>query len=247
MKMCATCKENKSLTEFYRNKTKSDGFTSSCKICVKKNAVDHRRSRNAIDGEACARCLNPLLRGKKYCSKKCLYESGDAGPTAFKKGQRPWNKDTGFTPKQHKARFYQRHKTRLAIKQRALFLKNKDKYLLRMKKWAAKNKDKIRVVKQRWRKNNLAAVNSFGAQRRALMLAAQVENADKEKIKQFYILAETLTIQTGIKYTVDHIQPLTKGGKHHHDNLQVITMSDNSKKGARYPYEVENKFFPTSV
>jgi len=57
------------------------------------------------------------------------------------------------------------------------------------------------------------------------------DDEDKEKILEFYKEAERLTEETGILYSVDHIIPLSKGGLHHHDNLQVITLSENSRKG----------------
>lgn len=37
-KSCAHCKEIKSLGQFYKDKSKKDGHTSWCKICVKKNS-----------------------------------------------------------------------------------------------------------------------------------------------------------------------------------------------------------------
>lgn len=35
MKTCSTCKEKKSLEEFHRNKSTSDGFAKCCKSCAK--------------------------------------------------------------------------------------------------------------------------------------------------------------------------------------------------------------------
>jgi 5-methylcytosine-specific restriction endonuclease McrA len=54
---------------------------------------------------------------------------------------------------------------------------------------------------------------------------------DHEKVKIFYIEAERLTEETGIIHHVDHIIPLSKGGLHHQDNLQVLTATENIKKG----------------
>ena len=33
---------------------------------------------------------------------------------------------------------------------------------------------------------------------------------------------------------VDHIQPLSQGGKHHPDNLQILTAEENLRKGAKW-------------
>jgi hypothetical protein len=37
MKICSTCKEEKELSEFNRNKSKKDGYSYSCKVCKKKH------------------------------------------------------------------------------------------------------------------------------------------------------------------------------------------------------------------
>jgi len=56
--------------------------------------------------------------------------------------------------------------------------------------------------------------------------AVTAPDADKDKIKQIY-----LNCPDG--YEVDHIIPLSKGGKHHEDNLQYLTLSENRKKNNR--------------
>ena len=68
---------------------------------------------------------------------------------------------------------------------------------------------------------------------RELRLAQPVW-ADKKKIAEFYELAKRLTSLTGIKYSVDHIIPIqgeSVSGLHCEYNLQVITVSGNSRKG----------------
>ena len=36
--------------------------------------------------------------------------------------------------------------------------------------------------------------------------------------------------KTGIKYEVDHIIPVHKGGRHHPDNLQILTKKSHTQK-----------------
>jgi len=67
---------------------------------------------------------------------------------------------------------------------------------------------------------------------------------DLREVEKFYLLAEMLTESTEQKYVVDHIMPLSRGGIHHQSNLQVITLSANSRKRDKYPFEVEERFFP---
>lgn len=52
---------------------------------------------------------------------------------------------------------------------------------------------------------------------------------ETELYKQCFILGKT----TGIPHEVDHIVPVSKGGQHHPDNLQVLTRTENRRKGAK--------------
>ena len=55
---------------------------------------------------------------------------------------------------------------------------------------------------------------------------AYAEGADKEAIKKIYDNRPD-------GYEVDHITPLAKGGLHHQDNLQYLTLTENRIKGDR--------------
>lgn len=75
-----------------------------------------------------------------------------------------------------------------------------------------------------------AVLNSIAARRRCRMRDAFDETADQQKINEIYCEAKRMTEETGIPHEVDHIIPISKGGKHHEDNLQIIPMSENRKK-----------------
>ena len=75
-----------------------------------------------------------------------------------------------------------------------------------------------------------AVLNSVAARRRCRMRDAFDETADYQRINEIYCEAKRLTEETNIPHEVDHIIPISKGGKHHEDNLQIITMRENRKK-----------------
>ena len=68
---------------------------------------------------------------------------------------------------------------------------------------------------------------------RARKQNATTPDADHNKILKIYKECEMKTKKTGVVHHVDHIIPLSKGGLHHHKNLQVITAKENWTKGDR--------------
>jgi hypothetical protein len=78
-----------------------------------------------------------------------------------------------------------------------------------------------------------AVLNSISARRRCRVKDAFDETANQEKINEIYCEAKRLSEKTGIRYEVDYIIPISKGGKHHENNLQIITMSENRKKHSK--------------
>ena len=70
--------------------------------------------------------------------------------------------------------------------------------------------------------------NEISARRRARIRnqTPKLTEEEKQKIQQFYL-------DCPIGYEVDHIIPISKGGLHHPDNLQIITKTENRKKWAK--------------
>ena len=54
---------------------------------------------------------------------------------------------------------------------------------------------------------------------------------EHDRILSIYKECARITDETGILHHVDHIHPISKGGKHHPDNLQILTATENIRKG----------------
>ena len=98
----------------------------------------------------------------------------------------------------------------------------------------AHKKYKYREVKSRWRKNNPHKHTATQSLRRARKLNQTPGDADLELIEEIYLAARMAQMYTGLPIHVDHIKPLSKGGLHHQDNLQLLYATDNWSKGASW-------------
>lgn len=117
---------------------------------------------------------------------------------------------------------------------------NEDRVRANWAEWSAKNKDHLKESYAHWAKKNKAKVNSRIAARVAAKLRATPAWADKEKIEAIYRIAAEMTSSTGIRHEVDHYYPLrgkTVCGLHCHENLRVITRSENARKKNKMPEE----------
>jgi len=58
---------------------------------------------------------------------------------------------------------------------------------------------------------------------------------DKTKCRAIYKEVSLLNREAGyVKWNVDHIIPFKHGGKHTHENLQILTAKANQKKGGYF-------------
>ncbi len=98
------------------------------------------------------------------------------------------------------------------------------------------NKEQLNIKKNNWDKNNWDKVLLRNSKRRALKKNATHPNHNQDIEKVYVNMRIRLEDCLGIKYNVDHILPLTKGGYHHHGNLQTIPESLNDSKRANLKF-----------
>jgi 5-methylcytosine-specific restriction endonuclease McrA len=98
---------------------------------------------------------------------------------------------------------------------------------------------KNREYKRLWRQNNADREREISRKagekyRRAHGVSMQQRMRRNPQIEAVYVIADWLR-QRGDRVVVDHIMPLALGGKHDYDNLQILSVSENSRKWAKPP------------
>ena len=82
------------------------------------------------------------------------------------------------------------------------------------------NKEKGRVFRAKYRARKAAALHPL---------------RDDQKIEAIYADSQSLSELTGIEFEVDHYIPISRGGSHHEDNLQLMPARLNNSKGNTMP------------
>jgi hypothetical protein len=96
------------------------------------------------------------------------------------------------------------------------------------------NLERVKKQNEEWRKKNKHKCNVILARRRARKLNATPAWANRTEIETIYKQAQKMTQETGILHEVDHIVPLQGKnvcGLHVEVNLQILTKSENCRKG----------------
>jgi hypothetical protein len=150
-----------------------------------------------------------------------------------------WVRKNPDKAKAAKTAWYEANKEKKRSYDAAYRAENADKRRLQTQRYYTENKEAIRAWQaqygKEWCNANRDKVNARTAKRRSMILAAAVSLSDDEarRIKDLYRQSTLMTRMSGMEYHVDHIIPLARGGKHHPDNLQILSATENRRKGAR--------------
>ena len=186
------------------------------KICTKcnleKNINEFSINNRSKDGHA-------------FCCKKC---------------KRLYNKERY---KKYGKQFYLKYKINRAAAMKKWRKKNPD-YIKGWrnnnpeydKEWYISNREKCKVSNQKWYNKNKYKSHAKAAVYRArkmnqIMNLSKLEYNEIKKIYELCIFINSVSIN--IKRHVDHIIPLSRGGLHHPDNLQILEARANLCKGSK--------------
>lgn len=160
-------------------------------------------------------------------------------PEYYKKRIKKWRTENPDLVKAQKRRYRIKYRAKVLAGKRADYLRNKVRRGAQMKAWTAKNRVKVRILQKAWRQRNPQQHTEGEMRRRARKAAATVEDCTKRvtilrRNRFCHWCCEFMPPGTA---TIDHVIPLSRGGKHCNDNLVAACLTCNSSKGTKLLHE----------
>ena len=176
------------------------------KCCVEKPISNFCKDKAKKDGLSCSCRLCCSKRNKKY------------------------NKDH----KEQKDQYYQNNIKQILENRKNHYKENEESIKQYNKNRYQNNTQQIREQQKEYYQDNKEIHIAKAAKREAIKLNQMPKDADKQAIEQLYKICSEKN-DSSIYFHVDHIQPLSKGGLHHQDNLQILEAKLNLEKGSKWP------------
>lgn len=261
LQTCSKCHKDLPYSSFYKDKSKIRGLTSYCKNCSRKKAgIRYREKSDEIKEYQKKRWHNfseeerdeirdkNKKRSKKrrdenldfFLIKESLYRKEHS--EEIRKSQRKYRKNNLFQiresakeynnseqGKKRREEFYIKNPDYKSNYRKKYYSINKDEINRKSALYYSENASNVIKVNKAWRDANQKKVRVSKARYKALKKACLQElSLQEEKIMEdIYDYAANHNMQ------VDHIIPLSKKGKHHPGNLQVISSELNLRKNAK--------------
>jgi len=133
---------------------------------------------------------------------------------------------------------YAANREDLNRKQRERYAENREEKKRKSREYNAANREERNRYNSKYAKANPAKNAAAQSRERAKRKAAIHPDLDRKIENTIFELRDRLTAKLGIPFHVDHIIPISRGGRHHHANLKVIPAKLNQQKSARLDYEL---------
>lgn len=231
MKQCSKCKQSKPLTEFSKNKNKTDGHRSECKSCVKEYNQNNKEKIKERNKEHYKNNKEKIKEQKKEHYKK--------------------NADKC---KKYSQEHYQKNHEKIKEQRKEYNQKNKEYRKEQRKEYLQKNKNRINKQQNQYQKTRRSNDPLYKLTRdmRSLIAISIKNNGYTKQSKTYEILGctyeefkahieqqftEGMNWDNHGKWHYDHIKPISHGktekeilALNHYLNFQPLWARDNLSK-----------------
>jgi 5-methylcytosine-specific restriction endonuclease McrA len=243
-KTCPKCGQTKTFSDFYRCKSKKDGFRSHCKLCVSQ-AAKQKRIDNPEEERAKAKAFR------------------EANPEKVAGYMRTYKNKNPDKVKARATEYYANNKDKILDYNKQWAKDNPDKVKQKYNKWASKNPDKIAARKKRHYERNADKIKArslrnyyanpeLAKRNRAAWFAANPQKRFEMRVKRRNYLAghwQVTSKEINKLYAqpcfycgqpsahIDHVVPLSRGGEHRIGNLVGACAKCNLSKHDKFIVE----------
>lgn len=146
-----------------------------------------------------------------------------------------WHERNKEHDKKYRKEYYKNNISKIRKYSKEYYAKNREIEIEKSRKWREENPEKVKLQQKLYARNNPHKIHAKGAKRRASLRNVKVENVNRVKV---YGRDKGICGICGFKVkfsemTLDHIIPLSKGGNHSYENIQLAHLSCNSSKGTK--------------
>jgi 5-methylcytosine-specific restriction endonuclease McrA len=124
------------------------------------------------------------------------------------------------------------NKERMSVYSKMHYKANREKILAKKMAYRKVNKEKRKTYMKSYNEANRGKINAYARTYQANKQKNNciISSEDKQIATWIYTMSSKLSEITDIKWEVDHIRPLSKGGTHSLDNLQIVPATWNRAK-----------------
>ena len=209
-KTCSKCGATKDIAEFGKYARSKDGHKSACKECLREQGRIYARNRRLVDSDL----LN--ARNKESRKKRLLKNPG------------------------YEREYYLKNHDRQIESARKFYRNHRDECLTRQKEWRKNNREIYLQSNRNWRSNNPKRAKELGKitsnMYRARKANAITQNFSyKELDQRMSVFGYKCSYCGGPFEQIDHLIPLSKGGRHCLSNLRPCCKKCNNAKFNKSP------------
>lgn len=174
----------------------------------------------------CKECCRDQIDKDRETHRARVRKNYRDNPEAQKERHRKWRAKNRERDNES-ARKWRAENPEAALKaSRDYYAKHRELCLARTSSWAMRNPDRVRVTNKNKNHNRRA-------RKRGGMTGPELRHWEMRQRK----VCHWCGVKCAKHYSIDHVQPLSKGGKHEASNLVIACPPCNSRKCARDPIE----------